>query len=168
MSRYAQFAKPIDLEKVTKELRDRTDKYNTDYELYRRVLGVLKTLDQWTYTKRISTAIEKAMPGYSARLERIASLINLRVWPSSYLNGEIRIFLGYESEPRFEFERFYEREHKSWDLLKESAIKQEKGLERVPELVSRYNMLLVDLKNLVDAATECGFEYDFDLLTRER
>jgi len=168
MSRYIEFVQYLDVEKIRKEMSDRITNANEEYALYERVANVLKTMDGWTFTKRIATAVEKALPGYTANLERIASLVNLKVWPTPLYNRRISMSLGYETDGQLNYQHCAEKHWKCWTNLKVSTQKREKGLEKVPEFVARLNEYIKGLKELQKEAAQYDMDYDFDLLVREK
>lgn len=166
MAHYIQFQKPINEKEMTVTVQKRLDEARLGVVWLRHVAEYLKSFQGKTITKRVVTALEKhrdtyensVTKGYHIQLEHIASLINLIIQ-----KGEDResFLLGYDNNPVYD-EAFLIK-HNNLDRREVYIRDLEAGLKKIPELVSRYNNLLVQAQDLVKDASKVGLEFDFDI-----
>jgi hypothetical protein len=160
---FSRFTKPLDVQVVIAEYKNRIDRYKKFIEFSNKVGEILKNFDGKSYSKRIETAIKKALPEYQIYMEHVASqyYINIRGNGISY-EDKIHIFIGY-SDRIFKYDDYVNQYNRLESTIK--SIEQHKnGIAKIPEMVERYNKLLSDVRQLTDDAEAYNMEYTFDLV----
>ena len=160
---YVQFVKPVELGNMVDMIQKRIAHYETSYAVYIRVLEVLKPFEGKQFTRRIETAVKKALPGYRIYQDGIASMTHLNVWEG---DEKLSFLLCYDSDPYFRMENFLK--HNNYMDFPNLVDKLKQGLVMLPIFIDRYNEILKDAQELVVDATQCGMEYDFDFLARNK
>lgn len=165
MPGFVQHAKSIDPEELRLDVEKRIANLKFNYQVWEKLLPVLKKWDGKKVTKRLQDAVAKDT-GYKVYLDQ-------RIVRQRYLKIEdeksgqnCRTFIGYEDT--FDYKKYVEDYSKADQNCKPSYEKLEGGLKVLPELVQEYNRILSDSQRLVELASTHGLTYDFDILCKER
>lgn len=164
MPKFVQYAKPIDLNKIRLDVEERITSLKFNYQVYGKLLPVLKKWDGKKITKRLQDAVARET-GYKVRLDQRLSRQNYLEVEDEKAGQSCRTFIGYEGV--FDYQRYAEDHSKADQNCKPIYEKLEKALNKLPQFVNRYNELLTASQELVKDACKVGMEYDFDILTKE-
>jgi len=167
---YVQFAKPIVLADILKDLQKRIDHLQCRYDTFHKLIPVLKKFEGKKVTKRIETALKEAFPDDERIwLRDIANMtyINVIGKGKSYDEKE-SFFVCYSSSDTYVEEDFTHKHNGDIEGILESIKKLKSGLVEAGNLVYRYNTILKDAQVLVEVAGKVGMEYDFDIISRNK
>jgi hypothetical protein len=161
---YIQFVKPLDLHDLIVSIQSRVNNYQRNYEIFQKIVVVLKKFEGKNVTKRIQTALKEAMPGYNIYLKSIASMTNIEVWGGDieYQNGP-HILLCYNDHPIYSEDTFVNKHNSGFADVPSTIEKLKQGLVNAPALVDRFNQILKDAQELEAEAKKYELEYDFDI-----
>jgi hypothetical protein len=87
------------IEKLLSELQERQCR---TYKIFCAVRKAVAPFDGKPITKRIATAVEKALPEYTVYYERQYGMFHVIIWGNGIEYGDrLSLLLGYESAPTF-------------------------------------------------------------------
>jgi hypothetical protein len=81
-------------------LTQRRDEQQRDYDLYLQVEQALEAFEGKTITRRLATAVKKALPDHVVHYDADYGMYHLRIWKDNYEN-RCSFLLGYHSNPVF-------------------------------------------------------------------
>jgi len=167
---YVQFAKPIVLDEILKNIQERINHLQYRYDTFHSLIPVLKKFEGKKVTKRLETALKEAFPEDRIHLRYIGSMTYIDVLGKGkeYDNRE-SFFVCYNSEGCIYLEENFTKKHNGdIENILECIKHLKQGLVNAEDLVLRYNSILKDAQVLVEDATKVGLEYDFDIICRNK
>ena len=162
---FVEYAKPIDLEEITKEMEQRKASYWDQYEVITKLLPVLKKWDTKKLNRRLAGQAEEVFPNRRIYLEKTVTGMMYLVIENEV--SKVRAFLVHRSTDLFNYKKFEEDNAIPYLNSKNESERVGEGIKVLPELVEEYNKLLQAHKDLVKRAAIYKMHYDFDILTRE-
>lgn len=169
MGGYAQFAKPISLEKTLQDVQTRIDKLQYRYDTFHSLIPHLKKFDGKKVTKRIETALKAAFPEDRVHLRYIASMVYVDfIGKGKEYDDRESFFICYTSNDTYVEEDFTHKHNGDIENILECIKKLKQALIEAPALVERYNKILKEAQVIVEDAEKVGMEYDFDIICLNR
>lgn len=166
---YVKFSKPVVLGELVTKLHRRIDSQLFIFDIFHRIIPVLKKFEGKKVTKRLETVLKGAFPLDRVWLEHIGGMTNIKFIKEGTTN-ESRSFLlcytsSYGDDPGIYHEDRFINKYNSWVKSIPDDIKRaQQGLIKVPTLVERYNKILQEAQSLADDAAVVGLEYDLDIV----
>ena len=144
------------------KLLDRIENAKANIEVYNIVSPILATFDGKKITKRINTKVQEVFDnlynGYTTWYNFQYGMYNLNIRKGKH---EMRILLGYEATPIFNFQSWKEN-NKCFSLDAERLVKYEQAIPKMLEWEKEINNLKMQVKVLKEDIAEYGCEYYFD------
>lgn len=160
-----EFEKAKDASSLLEEIDKRIERKRIDLRLVTVVFQACEKYEGKPITKRIATAVEKALPTYTVNYNRDYGMFHIRIWGNGIpYNNRFSSLIGYDSDicnPIVNMMCI--RDYNKCHTLEAGRIKNlETGRAIVQRLVTRWNRALSDLKRVHRESEAYGLEYDFD------
>jgi hypothetical protein len=165
---FIQYMKPLTVENQTSKVNASIAHYENLLSISSRILPILKTSDGKQITKRIETAVRKALPEYQVSLSN-SFTISINVWGNGIdYEKRVSVYLSQTGYSNGILDYAKTVEGVNLDGFKVKIDQLTKGKANIPQYVLRYNTMLQLNKDLVTEAAEDGMEFDFDIATNAK
>jgi hypothetical protein len=165
---YVQFMKPLTVEAIQNKVNASISHLANMSVMYQKVIPVLAPFAGKAISKRMETAMKKALPDYVVSMNSGLSTV-ISIWGNG-IDYENRIScylhtLGFNNGG-FDYQKFVDGCNIAG--LEKSIKQLQDGYNGIEGYVNRYNTLLQQSQELVSESAAYGMEYDFDLALNAR
>lgn len=138
-------------------------------EIADKVLEVLKPFDGKTISKRMASAVQKALPEYTIYYKSDYGMFHINVWGNGISYNEMLSFLiGYETNTTFNFETFRDRfancylgAAKERNNKRKLWLSSEYSIQGAVDRINEINRLKKELDNLL---SDCPDSFQIEKL----
>lgn len=156
--------KKLTIEKQKEIALERIAIYKNQLYMYNVASEVLKDYDGKKISKRMATAIQKAIGDkYYVYYDTRYNLKHINIEPYQRINqyDSCRLLIAYDEEI-FNFEKFQSKA-KCYSLNAERIPKLELGLTHIPEMIAKRDKIIEQIEELKDQAESYEMAYDFKI-----
>jgi hypothetical protein len=151
---YVNFAKPLDYETKRSDVCRRIKNMEKQVRLWDLLKECLERWDGKKLTKRTETALTKEL-GTEVRFSFVSGLCYVHI-------DDERVFIGHSMV--LDYNKTIKDQQTVYNNCQDTADRLNKGLDKLEEMVDRYNELLKAQQALVDKSKKYAMQFDFDIL----